>query len=90
MQFGHPPIVQVLSASHGVGEVDAPAVAVVDVGERSGNSAFGHNRVRLAQKRFRNHRYFHACRRGFNGGAQTGASSANHQHIVFMLYVLGH
>ena len=90
VQLGHPPVVQVLAAAHGVGEVDAPAVAVIDVGERGGDAAFGHHRVRLAQKRFRDHRYFHACRRGFDGGAQTGASGANHQHVVFMLYVLGH
>jgi len=90
VQLGHPPVVQVLAASHGVGEVNAPAIAVIGVGERGGDAAFGHDRVRLAQKRFRDHRYFYACGRGLDGGAQTGASGANHQHIVFMLYVLGH
>ena len=39
MQLGHAPVVHVLPAAHGVGEVNAPAVAVVDVAHRRGHSA---------------------------------------------------
>src|SRR5262249_43684242 len=32
VQLGHPPVVHVLPAAHGVGEVDLPVVALIDVG----------------------------------------------------------
>ena len=51
VQFGHAPVVDVLTAAHRVGEVHFPAVAIVDVGERRGDAAFGHDRVRLAEER---------------------------------------
>jgi hypothetical protein len=50
VQLGHPPVVDVLAAAHGVGEVHAPVVAVVDVRERRGHAAFGHHRVRLTEE----------------------------------------
>ena len=51
VELGHPPVVDVLAAAHGVGEVHAPAVAVVDVRERRRDAAFRHDRVRLAEER---------------------------------------
>ena len=51
VQLGHAPVVQVLAAAHRVGEVHAPAVAVVDVGHRRRHAAFGHDGVRLAEQR---------------------------------------
>ena len=51
VQLRHPPVVDVLSAAHRVGEVDLPAVAVVHVGERRGDAAFGHDGVGLAEQR---------------------------------------
>ena len=50
VQFGHPPVVDVLPAAHRVGEMDLPAVAVVDVGERRRDAAFRHHGVRLAEE----------------------------------------
>ena len=50
VQFGHAPVVQVLAAAHGVGKVDAPVIAVIDIGQRGGDAAFGHHGVRLAQQ----------------------------------------
>ena len=47
VQLRHAPVVDVLPAPHGVGEVDLPVVAVVDVGHRRRNAAFGHHSVRL-------------------------------------------
>src|SRR5687768_16840955 len=49
VQFRHAPVVDVLAAAHGVGEVDFPAVAIVDVGERRGDAPFGHPGGRLAE-----------------------------------------
>ncbi len=51
VDLGHPPVVDVLAAAHRVGEVHLPVVAIVDVGERRRDAAFGHHRVRLAEQR---------------------------------------
>ena len=51
VELGHPPVVDVLPAAHRVGEVDLPVVAVIDVGERRGDAALGHDGVRLAEQR---------------------------------------
>ena len=52
VQLGHAPVVDVLPAAHGVGEVHAPGIAVIDVGHGRGHSAFGHDGVGLAQQGF--------------------------------------
>ena len=49
VQLGHAPVVQVLAAAHGVGEMDAPVVAIVHVGQRGRDAAFGHHGVRFAR-----------------------------------------
>ena len=51
VQLGHAPVVDVLPAAHGVGEVHLPAVAVVHVGQRRRDPALGHHGVRLPQQR---------------------------------------
>ena len=71
VQLRHAPIVEVLPAAHGVGEMNAPVVAIVDVGQSRGNAAFGHHGVRFAQQRFANDSYFDAACRRFNRRAQT-------------------
>ena len=50
VELRHPPVVHVLAAAHGVGEVDAPGIAIVDVAERRGHAALGHDRVGLAEE----------------------------------------
>ena len=50
MEFGHPPVVHVLPAAHGIGEMDAPVVAIVHVAHRGGHSPFGHHGVRFAEQ----------------------------------------
>ena len=50
VQLRHPPIVDVLPAAHGVGEMDLPVVAVVNVGERGGDAAFRHHRVSFSEQ----------------------------------------
>ena len=54
MQFGHSPVVDVLTAPHRVGEMNFPVVAVIHICERGGHTAFSHHRMRLAEKRFAN------------------------------------
>ncbi len=48
VQLGHAPIVDVLPAPHGIGEMDLPIVAIVDVGERGRDPALGHDGVGFA------------------------------------------
>ena len=87
VQLRHPPVVDVLPAAHGVGEVHLPAVAIVDVGERGGDAAFGHHRVRLAQQRLAQQTDANTRRRRFDGGAQPGAARADDEHIVLVRLV---
>jgi hypothetical protein len=84
VELGHPPVVHVLAAAHRVGEVHLPAVAIVDVGERGGDAAFGHDGVRLAEERLADQSDLHAGRRRFDGRAQTGAAGANDKDVVLV------
>jgi hypothetical protein len=61
VQFGHAPVVQILAAAHGVGEMDAPVIAVVDIAHGRGHAAFGHHGVRFAEQRFADHAHLHAA-----------------------------
>jgi len=67
-----------------------PIVALVHVCQRRGNSAFGHHRVRFAEKRFANKPDANPGSGSFDGGAQSRAAGANHEHIVFMRLVVSH
>ena len=49
MQLGHAPLVHVLTAAHGVGEMHFPIVAIIDIRERGRDPAFGHDGVRLCR-----------------------------------------
>ena len=60
VQFGHAPVVEILAAAHGVGEMDAPVVAIVHIGQCCRDAAFGHHGVRFAEKRFADHADLHA------------------------------
>ena len=71
VQFGHAPIVDVLPAAHGVGEMDLPVVAVIDIGERRRDPALGHHGVGFAEQRFADHPDLDARRRRFDRGAQS-------------------
>src|SRR6516225_7955046 len=50
MQFGHPLTVQILTATHGVGEMDTPGITIVDVGKSGGDAALRHDRMSLAEQ----------------------------------------
>ena len=79
-------LLTILAAAHGVGEMDAPVVAVVDVAHRGRHAAFGHDGVGLAQQRFAHQADLHAGRRGFDRGAQSGAARADDQHVEFVRF----
>ena len=87
VQLGHAPVVHVLAAAHRVGEVHLPVVALVDVGECRGDSAFGHHRVRLAEEGFADE-----ADRDAGGGCldrcpQAGTSRADYEHVMFVRLV---
>ena len=90
VQLRHAAIVQILAAAHGVGEMDAPVVAIVHVAHGRGHAAFRHHRVRLAQQRFRDHGGLRARGRRFDGRAQSRAARADHQHVVFVNRIIRH
>src|ERR1700757_67284 len=86
----HSPIVQVLAATHGVSEMNAPGIAVIHVGQGGSNAAFRHNSVSLAEKGFRDDGNFDASCSGFGSGAQTCATRSDHKDVVLVGYVFGH
>ncbi len=90
VQLGHAPVVQVLAAAHRVGEVDLPAVALVDVGQRGGHAALGHDGVRLAEQRLADEPHADALRRGLDGRPEAGAARADDDDVVLELLVVGH
>ena len=89
VQLGHAPVVHVLAAPHRVGEVHPPAVALVDVGERRGDSALGHHGVRLAEERLAHQAHRDARCRRLDRRAQARAAGADHQHVVLVRLVPG-
>jgi hypothetical protein len=90
VQFSHSPTVHVLAAAHGIGKVNAPGIAIIDVGKSGCDAAFRHHRMSLPEQRFRDDRYFDARRGGFGGSAQTGAARSDYQDVVLVGQVLGH
>ncbi len=89
VQLRHAPVVDVLPAAHGVREMDLPAVALVHVGERRGDPALGHHRVRLAQERLADQAHRDLGRGGLDGRAQARSARADHQHVVLVGLDLG-
>ena len=91
VNLGHAPVVDVLAAAHRVGEMHLPVVAVVDVGQAP-------RRCRLPPSPYapcraatcRSGRPTRPCRRRLDGGAQTGAAGADHEHVVVESRVAPH
>jgi hypothetical protein len=90
MQFGHPPAVQVLAATHGVCKVDSPAIPLVDIRESGCYATLRHDRVSLAKQRLRDQRNFGATSGGFRSSPQACTARSNHQHIALMREIFTH
>ena len=80
----HPPVVDVLTTAHGIGEMGLPVVALVDVRERRGNASFGHDGVGFAEKRLAYEAHGRAARRGFDRRAQSRAPGTDDQDVVLV------
>ena len=83
VQLGHAPVVEPVAAAHGVAEVRGPAVAVVDVRQRGGHAALGHDRVGLAEQRLADDADGQAGVDGRDRGAQAGAAGADDEDVVW-------
>ena len=90
VQLGHAPLIDILPAAHRIGEMHFPIVAFIDIGQRRCDSAFRHDRVRFAEKRFANQPDANARRRSFNRRAQSRAAGANDEDVVLESFVIRH
>ena len=70
--------------------MDLPIVAVIDIGERRRDAAFGHHRVRFAEKTFANQPDGNAGRRCFNRRTQSRAARTDDENVVLECFVVGH
>jgi hypothetical protein len=70
--------------------MDAPVVAVVDVGQSGGNPPFGHHRVRFPQQGLAYYAHSQAGGRRFYRRPKARSTRADYQNIVRMPLVLGH
>src|SRR5205085_3168075 len=82
VKLRHTPVVQELSATHGVAEMRAPVVRGINVSHGRGDSALRHDRMSFAEQRFANQPDSRALRERFNRGTQSGAAGTNDQNIM--------
>ncbi len=90
VQLGHSEVVHILTAAHGIGEMHLPVVAVIHVCQSGGNSALGHDGVRLPEQRLTHQTNLDPCGRGGDRGAESCATGADNQHIVLEGLVFAH
>jgi hypothetical protein len=90
VKLRHPPAIYILAAAHRIREMHLPTVAFVDIGEGGSDPSFGHHRVGFAEKRFADYADRGARGRRRDGRAKSRAARADHQHVVFIGFVLAH
>ena len=90
VELRHPPVVDVLSAAHRVGEMDLPAVAIIDVGQRRRDASLGHHGVRFAKQRLAHEADRDSRRRRFDRGAKSRAACSDHQHVMDVRLIFRH
>jgi hypothetical protein len=57
VDLSHAPVVDVLTSTHGVSEMHAPVVPIVDIADRSSHTAFSHDCMRFAEQRLADDTY---------------------------------
>src|SRR5947209_4546475 len=70
--------------------MDAPIVAIIDIGQGGGDAAFSHHRVRLTQQGLTNHTDFQARTSRLNRSTQTRAARSNDQDVIGIRLVFRH
>src|SRR5215467_11804418 len=87
VKLSHAPVVDELTATHGVAKMSAPVVGLINICHGSGNAAFRHHGVGFAEKRFAYKAHTCALRYGFDGCAKPRAACADDQNIMFVSFV---
>ena len=90
VELGHPPVVEVLAAAQGVGEMDHPVVAIVHVPHRGRHPALGHDRVGLAEEGFADQADGDAAARRLDRGSKARAAGSDDQDVVIERLDVGH
>jgi hypothetical protein len=88
MKLGHAPVIQVLSATHGVREVYLPAIAIVYIGKCRRNTTFGHYSVGFAKQRPANDGHLYAGIGRFDSSAKARTSGTDYKDIVCVCFEL--
>src|SRR5215210_5679608 len=78
----HLPVVEELAAPHGVDKMPAPGVVGVDVPDRGGDAALGHDGVGLAEQTLGDDADREAVLRRGDRGPEAGPSGADDQDVV--------
>ena len=84
VQLGHPPVVEELSAAHGVAEVDLPVVLRVGVAHRGRAATLGHHRVGLAEQRLGDHGDLQAAFARLDHRTQSRAAGTDDDDVVLV------
>jgi hypothetical protein len=90
VDLGHPPIGQQLPAAHRVAEMHLPVVLGVHIAERSGDPAFCHHRVRLAEQRLADDRRARPLAGRLDRRAQAGPARSHDDNVERMRFEVGH
>ena len=82
VKLGHPPLVEKLTAAHGVAEVNLPVVAGVDIAEGRRSTTFSHDRVGLAEERLADDARVEALPGTLDGSAKTSTTGTDDDDVV--------
>src|SRR5579875_125362 len=92
----HSPVVQEGTTLHSIHEMDFPAirlfgaVGLIHIPKSRSHTAFGHNGVCLAEKRFADHRNATTGFSGGDDGSKACTPSPDNQHVVVVCLVVFH
>ena len=90
VELRHPPVIEELTAFHGVAEMRLPVVLRIDMRQRRRDSSLGHHRVRFAEETLADQGGLRPERGRLDRGAQSRTSGADHHDIELMALVLVH
>ena len=91
VKLGHAPVIEILPAAHGVGEVNLPAIAVIDVRQCAAATPPSAITVwALPSSDLQMRPTFTPASAGFDCGAETRAAGTDNNYVVCMSLVLRH
>ena len=90
VKLGHSPVIYILAASHRVGKMDLPVVAIVVVAHRRRHPALGHYSVSLAKQRLADQADRNTRSGRLDSGSQSGTAGTDDEYVVFKCWKLWH